>query len=88
MRSFFDPDMGFFGVMSALISGAWDFFTELYIPGLPNVTFASVFVVFFLGSLGIRLVFYAMDLPSGGDSLRTSSTNKPKISKERKHDEF
>lgn len=80
--------MGFFDLMKALISGAWDFFTELHVPGLKDVTFAALFVAFALASLGIRLVFFAFGISNGGDSPRTSSTNKPKISKERRHDEF
>lgn len=75
-------------VFPALIGGAWDFFTELYVPGFANVSFASLFVGVFLARLGCSLVFYIFGLSSGGNSPRTSSSSKPKISKERKHDEF
>lgn len=80
--------MGFFDVARVLISGTWDFFTGIEIPGLTGVTVASVMVALFLAGLGIRLVTYILVLSGGGDSPRTSSTSNPKISKERKGDEF
>lgn len=78
----------FFDLVRALLSGAWRFFTGLAFPGLPGVTFASVFVVVFLAVLGIRLVFFALGVFSSGESSRTSSTRRPKISAKRKGDEF
>lgn len=81
--------MGFFDVAKVLISGIWDFFTGIEIPGLTGVTVASVMVALFLAGLGLRLVSYVFGLPGGGgDSPRTSSTDKPKISEKRKGDEF
>lgn len=80
--------MGFFDVARVLISGTWDFFTGIEIPGLTGVTVASVMVALFLAGLGIRLVTYLLGLSGGGDSPRTSSTNNPKISEKRKGDEF
>lgn len=80
--------MGFFDVAKVLISGIWDFFTGIEIPGLTGVTVASVMVALFLAGLGIRLVTYILGLSGGGDSPRTSSTNNPKISEKRKGDEF
>lgn len=80
--------MGFFDVAKVLISGIWDFFTGIEIPGLTGVTVASVMVALFLAGLGIRLVSYILGLSGGGDSPHTSSTNNPKISEKRKGDEF
>lgn len=80
--------MGFFDIAKVLISGTWDFFTGIEIPGLTGVTVASVMVALFLAGLGIRLVTYILGLSGGGDSPRTSSTNNPKISEKRKGDEF
>lgn len=80
--------MGFFDVARVLISGTWDFFTGIEIPGLTGVTVASVMVALFLAGLGIRLVAYILGLSGGGDSPRTSSTSNPKISEKRKGDEF
>lgn len=80
--------MGFFVLARTLLSGAWRFFTGLEVPGLTGVTFASLFVTVFLAILGIRLVFFAFDIFSSRESLRTRSTRKPKISEKRKGDEF
>lgn len=80
--------MGFFDVAKSLISGAWHLFTGLEVPGLIGVTFAALFVTVFLAVLGIRLVFFAFGILSSGDSPRTSSTRRPKISEKRKGDEF
>lgn len=81
--------MGFFDIARVLISGIWDFFTGVEIPGLTGVTVASLMVALFLAGLGIRLVSFLLGLSGGGgDSPRTSSTSKPKISEKRKGDEF
>lgn len=80
--------MDFFLLAHALISGVWKFYTSLSVPGLVGVTFASLLIAYWLAVLGIRLGFLVLGLSGGGDSPRTSSTSKPKISKERKHDEF
>lgn len=82
--------MGFYDLMSALISGGWSFFAELHVPGLPSLTFGMLFVATLLATLGIRLLFFVYGLLGGssGDTPRTSSTKKPKISKERRRDEF
>lgn len=78
----------FFFVVHVLVSGIWDFFTELDFPGLPGISIAMLTVGLFLAVWGIRLICFLFGLDGGGDSPRTSSTNKPKISKERKYDEF
>lgn len=80
--------LGFFDLAGALISGVWRFFTGLEVPGLIGVTFAALFVTVFLATLGIRLIFFAFGIFSAGDSPRTSSTRKPRISEKRKGDEF
>lgn len=78
--------MGFFDLVRALISGAWRFFTETAFPGLPDVTFASLFVTVCLASLGLHLLSLSLGVFSGSLKPRSSSTKKPKISKERKND--
>lgn len=82
--------MGFFDVAEVMISGVWDFFTELEFPGLAGVTFASLAVAVAMAGLGLRLVSFLLGLSGGGggESTRTSSTNNPKISEERQSDEF
>lgn len=81
--------MGFFEIAGVLISGIWDLFTGVEIPGLSGVTIASALVSLFLIGLGLRLVSYMFGFSGGGgDTPRTSSTNKPRISERRKGDEF
>lgn len=79
-------------MLQTFLSEAFKLFL-LPIPGLtlPNgkcVTFLEVVLAAILASIGIALIRYAFGLGGGGDSPRTSSTNNPKISKERKGDEF
>lgn len=81
--------MGFFEIAGVLISGIWDLFTGVEIPGLSGVTIASALVSLFLIGLGLCLVSYMFGFSrGGGDTPRTSSTNKPRISERRKGDEF
>lgn len=49
---------------------AWDFFTEITVPGI-GVSFAALFVAFFLASLGLRLFLMILNgsSDSGGFSL-------------------
>lgn len=81
--------MGFFEIAGVLISGIWDLFTGVEVPGLSGVTVASALVSLFLIGLGLRLVSYMFGFSGGGgDTPRTSSTSNPKISEKRKGDEF
>ncbi len=79
--------MDIFEIVRLFLSSSWDFLTELTYPGL-DVSFAALAVGLFLAVLGLRLLFYLFGLGSGGDSPRTSSTSRPRISKERSRDEF
>lgn len=81
--------MDVFRIIGVLFDGCWDFFTELEFPGL-GVTFAALSVGAFLAILGVRLLVYVFGFRDGGggDTPRSSSTRRPKISKERRGDEF
>ena len=71
----------------ALIDGIWGLF-GIYVPGF-SFTFGQMWLGVALASISIlvvRLIFGIVG--SGGDSPRTGSTNNPKISKERRNDEF
>lgn len=70
------------------LSGIWALF-GIYVPGF-SFTFGQMWLGVLLASLSIlvvRMIFGFGGGPSG-ESSRTSSTNNPKISKERRHDEF
>ena len=73
----------------ALIDGIWSIF-GIYVPGF-SFTFGQMWLGVLLASISIlvvRMIFGFGGSGSGGVSSRTSSTNNPKISKERRHDEF
>ena len=73
----------------ALISGIWSLF-GIYVPGF-SFTFGQMWLGILLASISItviHMIFGFGGSGSGGVSSRTSSTNNPKISKERRHDEF
>lgn len=79
--------LAFQQLLREFIKGGWKFFTGLHIPGLRGVSFASIFIAFILIRIGWSVVTFVFGTPfGGGDTPRTSSTNKPKISKERQGD--
>lgn len=44
-----------------LLSSAWDFFTEVNVPGF-EFSFAALFVGLFLAALGLRLLFMMLGI--------------------------
>lgn len=73
----------------ALLTGIWSIF-GIYVPGF-SFTFGQMWLGVLLASISIlvvRMIFGFGGSGSGGVSSRTSSTNNPRISKERRHDEF
>ncbi len=71
----------------AIIDGIWGLF-GIYVPGF-SFTFGQMWLGVALASISILVVRLIFDIGgSGGDSPRTGSTNNPKISKERRNDEF
>lgn len=70
------------------LSGIWALF-GIYVPGF-SFTFGQMWLGVLLASLSILVVRMIFGFGGGprGESSRTSSTNNPKISKERRHDEF
>lgn len=73
----------------ALMDGIWSLF-GIYVPGF-SFTFGQMWLGVLLCSVSIlviRMIFGFGGSGSGGVSSRTSSTNNPRISKERRRDEF
>ncbi len=85
--------MEFVLILQAIFNGVAAFL-GLPVPGLSFgedrvVSFGDLFLAFMLASLGVALLRYVFGFGGGGgDSPRTSSTNDPKISKERQGDEY
>lgn len=52
-----------------LLSSAWDFFTEVNVPGF-EFSFAALFVGLFLASLGLRFLFMMLDISIGPNDSR------------------
>lgn len=71
----------------ALIVGIWNLF-DIQFPGF-NFTFRQFWIAVALCGLSIRVIRFIFGFgSSGGDAPRSSSTSNPKISQERRHDEF
>ena len=72
----------------ALMSGIWSLFA-ISVPGF-SFTFGQLWLGVLLASVSVLVVRMLFGFGGGqrGDSPRTSSTNSPRISKERRHDEF
>ncbi len=72
----------------ALIGGIWSLFA-ISVPGF-SFTFGQLWLGVLLASVSVLVVRMLFGFGGGqrGDSPRTSSTNSPRISKERRHDEF
>lgn len=70
------------------LSGIWSLF-GIYVPGF-SFTFGQMWLGVLLASVSILVIRMIFGFGGGprGDSPRTSSTSNPKISKERRYDEF
>ena len=72
----------------AMLSGIWALF-GIYVPGF-SFTFGQMWLGALLASISVLVVrsLFGFGGDSRGDSTRSSSTSNPKISKERRNDEF
>ena len=72
----------------ALLDGLWALF-GIYVPGF-NFTFAQMWLAVALASISMLVIKFMFGVSGGCRSFgpRTGSTSRPKISKERRHDEF
>lgn len=69
-----------------VLTGVWGFF-GIYVPGF-NFTFGQMSLGIVLCSVSVYVIKFLFNLGSSGVSSRTSSTNKPRISDERKGDQY
>ncbi len=71
-------------IVQSVFGAAWGFF-GVTVPGL-GVSFGSLLIAFILIKLSVA-IFHAVT-GSGGSGYRSGSSRDPKISDERKGDEF
>lgn len=72
-------------IVQSVFGAAWGFFSDVTVPGL-GVSFGFLLIAFILIKLSVA-VFHAAT-GSGGSGYRSGSSSNPKISDERKGDEF
>lgn len=72
-------------IVQSLFPMVWSFFSDLTFPGL-GVSFGVVFIAVIIIRLSIALYYRATG--SGGSDYRSDSSNNPKISENRRGDEF
>lgn len=72
----------------ALMDGIWSLF-GIYVPGF-SFTFGQMWLGVLLCSVSILVIRMIFGFGGGprGEAPRTSSTSNPRISKERRHDQF
>lgn len=71
----------------SIVENVWGLFS-IYVPGF-SFTFGQMYLGILICSISLLVIKLLFGIGgSGGDSPRTGSTNNPKISKERRNDEF
>lgn len=70
-----------------IINGAWGLF-GIYVPGF-SFTFGQMYLGIAICSISLLVIKLLFGIGgSNGENTRSGSTNSPKISKERRNDEF
>lgn len=73
-------------IIKAILVPVWSIFTDNNVPGL-GVPFSTFLIAGIIVSFSIAIVKYGFGF-GGGTSYRSGSTRNPKISDNRKGDEF
>ena len=73
-------------IIKAILVPVWSVFTDNNVPGL-DVPFSAFLIAGIIISLSIAVVKYGFGF-GGGTSYRSGSARNPKISENRKGDEF
>lgn len=72
-------------VFRSMISLVWGLFNGVTVPGT-KFSFGDLFLSTFLIGISISIIQHGLGFGGNGSGYRSGSTNKPKISKERKGD--
>ena len=79
-------------ILREILAPAWRLFTDTPVPGLSSetltVTFADLLIAFILISFAMALLSYGLGIGGKGTGYRSGSTRNPKISEERKGDQY
>lgn len=70
----------------SILSNVWGLFS-IHVPGF-SFTFGQMYLGIILCSVSLLIAKMFFGIGGGGQSTRTGSTNNPKISKDRRNDEF
>ena len=66
--------------ISFFLGAAWDFFTEIKVPGF-DFSFAAFFVGLFLASFGLRILFSMVGMSVNAESFTGFLRSKDKFEK-------
>lgn len=74
-------------ILSSLFTSVWGLFTGTMVPGL-GVSCASLFIAIMIARFSILFIRYVLGFGGSGTGYRSGSSRNPKISNDRKGDEF
>ena len=79
-------------IIREILTPAWRLFTETPVPGLSSdalfVSFADLLIGIILIQFAVALLSFGLGIGGKGTGYRSGSTKNPKISKERKGDQY
>lgn len=73
-------------IVQSIFPAVWRFFTDNEVPGL-GVPFSALFLGVLLVKLSVSLISHALGI-GGGTGYRSGSAHNPRISNDRKGDEY
>ena len=79
-------------IIREILTPAWRLFTETPVPGLSSdtlfISFADLLIGIILIQFAVALLSFGLGIGGKGTGYRSGSTKNPKISKERKGDQY
>ena len=79
-------------IIREILTPAWRLFTDTPVPGLSSdtltISFADLLIALILIQLSIRLLSLGLGIGGKGSGYRSGSAKNPKISEERKGDQY
>ena len=79
-------------IIREILAPAWRLFTDTPVPGLSSetltVTFADLLIAIILIQIAVGILSFSLGIVGRGFGYRSGSTRNPKISEERKGDQY